>query len=91
LLGGAVGNDRKGSGARVDGDRDADTGIAAGKLLEHEDVGEKVGARSSELLRDADAQETQPGKLREQLAREAMLPVPVSGVGLDLRRGEVPR
>src|SRR5204862_534872 len=40
---------------------------------------------------DADAEEAQLRELAEQLAREAMRPVPLRGVRLDFGPGELPR
>ena len=45
LLVGAEAEQRQRHGARVDGDRDPNAGVGARELLEHEHVGEKVGAR----------------------------------------------
>ena len=78
-------------GARVHRDRHADTGIRARELLEHENVGEEVRARSAVLLGHADAQKPQLGELRDQLVREAVLAVPVGGIRRDLRLGELAR
>ena len=44
LVLGAVGEDRQRARARVHRDRHADTGVGARELLEHEHVGEEVGA-----------------------------------------------
>ena len=75
----------------MDGDRHADAGIRARQLLEDEDVGEEVRARPAVLLQDADAHQPELAELREEIAREAVLAVPLRGVRLDLRPGELPR
>ena len=82
---------RERRGARVHRDRHADTGIRARELLEHENVGEEVRARSAVLLGHADAQKPELGELRDQLVREAVLAVPVGGIRRDLRLGELAR
>ena len=64
--------------------RDADAGVCARQLLEHEDVGQEVGAGASVLLRHADAHQPDLGEPREDLLREAVLAVPVGRVGRDL-------
>ena len=63
--------------ARVHGDRDADPRVGAGDLLEHEHVGEEVGAGAAQLLGDADAHEPELGELRHELVREAVLAIPL--------------
>ena len=73
-------------GARVDGDRDADARVAARELLEHEHVGEEVGAGAAVLLGHADAHQPELGELGEELAREAVLAIPLGRVRLDLAR-----
>ena len=47
----AVGEQRQRARARVHGDRHADAGVGARELLEHEHVGEEVGAGAAVLLR----------------------------------------
>ena len=84
LLVGAEGEDRERGGARVHGDGDADARIRAGELLQHEDVGEEVGAGTSELLRHADAHQPELAQLREHLPREGVLAVPAGRVRCDL-------
>ena len=91
LLVAAEAEQRQRDRARVHRDGDADARVAARERLEHEDVGEEVGAGAGVLLRDADAHEPELGELREHLAREAMLPVPGGRVRLDLLAGELPR
>ena len=70
-------------------DGDADARVRARQLLEHEHVGEEVGARAAVLLGNAHAHEPQLGELREELAREAVLAVPLGGVRLDPLAREV--
>ena len=91
LLLGAEREDRQRAGARVHRHRDADAGVGARELLEHEDVGEEVGARAAELRGHADAQQPQLGELRVELRREAVLAVPGGGVRLDLGLRELSR
>ena len=91
LLVGAEVEDRKRDGARVHGHRDADARVGARELLEHEDVGEEVRARSAVLLRDADAHQAELGELPEELLREAVLAVPLGRVRLDLGVRELAR
>ena len=83
--------DRKGAGARVHGDRHADTGIRTRELLEHEDVGEEVGAGAAELRRHTDAHQPELGELRVQLGWKPVLAVPGGRVGLDLGLRHVTR
>jgi hypothetical protein len=75
----------------VDGDSDADTGVRARQLLEHEDVSEEVGSRTAVFLGHADSHQAELGQLTEQLAREAVVAIPVGGVGLDLLGAEIAR
>jgi hypothetical protein len=84
LLVGAEGEDRQRAGARVDGDRDPHPGVGARELLEDEDVGEEVRSGAAVLLRDADTHQPELGELRVQVAREAVLAVPLGCVGSDL-------
>ena len=83
------GEQRQRRRARVHRDGDADARVGARELLEHEDVGEEVGAGAAVLLRHADAHQAELGELREDLAREAMLAIPLGGVRLDLLPREV--
>ena len=64
--------------------RHPDAGIRARQLLEHQDVGEEVRARSAVFLRDARAHQPQLGKLAEQLARKVMVTIPLGRVRIDL-------
>ena len=89
LLVGAEREDRQRRGARVDGDGDADTGVRARQLLEHEDVREEVRARAAVLLGHAHAHEPELGELREHVARETVLAIPFRRVRLDPLAGEV--
>ena len=73
------------------GHRHADPGVRARELLEHEDVGEEVGAGAAELLGHADAHQPELGELSVELDREAVLAVPGGGVRLDLRLRELTR
>ena len=73
------------------GDGDADAGVRARQLLEHEDVGEEVGARTAVILGNAHAHEPELREMREQLAREAMLAIPLRRVRLDAIAREVAR
>src|SRR5205085_2693672 len=84
LLVGAEAEDRQRDRARVHRDGDADTRVRPRELLEDEDVREEVRARAPVLLRDADAHQAELGELGEELAREAVLAVPLGRVGLDL-------
>ena len=83
--------DRQRAGARVHRHRDADARVRARELLEHEDVGEEVGARAAELGGHADAHQPELGELRVELRREAVLAVPGGGVRLDLGLRELTR
>ena len=89
LLVGAEREDRQRRGARVHGDGDADAGVRARQLLEHEDVGEEVRAGAAVLLGHAHAHEPELGELREDVAREAVLAVPLGRVRLDPLAREV--
>ena len=84
LLVGPEGEDRERRGARVHGDGDADSRIRAGELLEHEDVREKVGAGTSELLGHADAHQPELAQLGEHLPREGVPAIPAGRVWRDL-------
>src|SRR5581483_2845342 len=70
---------------------DADARVAAGKLLEHEDVGEEVRARAAVLLRDAHAEQPELAEPREERARKPVRAVPLPRAGRDLRVGELVR
>ena len=87
----AVGEQRQRARARVHGDRDADAGVGARQLLEHEHVGEEVGAGAAVLLRDADAHQAEVAEVGEQRARERVLAVPLGGVRRDPLGGEARR
>ena len=91
LLLGAEAQQRQGHGARVHGDGDADAGVAARELLDHEHVGEEVRPGAAVLLRHADAHQAELGELREDVAREVVLAIPLGGVRLDLGADEVAR
>ena len=91
LLLGAEREDRQRARARVHGDRHADAGVRARELLEHEDVGEEVGAGAAELLGHADAHQPELGELPVELGGEAVLAVPGGRVRLDLGLREVAR
>ena len=91
LLLGAEAEQRQRDGARVDGDRDADSRVAARELLEHEHVRDEVGPGAAVLLRHADAHQAELGELREDVAREAVLAIPLGRVRLDLGPHEVAR
>ena len=80
LLGRAVREQRQRARARVHRDGHADAGVGARELLEHQHVGEEVGARAAVLLGHADAHQPEPSELAEQLARERVLAVPAGGV-----------
>jgi hypothetical protein len=75
----------------VNRDRDAYAGVCARQLLEHEDVREEVGAGAAVLLGHANAHQPELGQLAEQLARKAVVAIPLSGVRLDLLCAEVAR
>ena len=85
------GHDREGRRARVDGHGHADTRVGARELLEHEHVRDEVGPGAAELLGDAHAHQPDLSEGREELAREAVLPVPVGRVRPDLGIGDVAR
>ena len=89
----SVPNARIGSvrGARVHGDGDADPGVGARELLQHEDVREEVGPRAAVLLGHADAHQAELAKLREELGREAVLAIPRGRVRNDLGLGDLAR
>ena len=91
LLVGAESEDRERASARVHRDRDANAGVGTRELLEHENVGQEVGARAAVLLRDTDAHEPELGELRIEVARESVLAVPVRGVRRDLGVRELTR
>ena len=91
LLLGPEAQERQGDRARVDGNGDADAGIAARELLEDEHVGEEVGAGAAVLLRHADAHQPELGELAEDVAREVVLAVPLRRVRLDLGADELAR
>ena len=80
---------RQRDGARVHGDGDADAGVGARELFEHEDVRDEVGAGAAVLLRHARPHQAELGELGEEIAREAVLAVPLGRVRLDLRSREV--
>src|SRR5205814_4780719 len=85
LLLGAVGDDRQLARAGVHRERDAGAGVAAGHLLDDEDVGDEVGARAAELRRDADTHQPQLAELLEDGLGKRVLAVP----GRCLRRDDV--
>ena len=91
LLLGAEAEQRQRHRARVDGDRHADARVAARELLDHEHVREEVGPGAAVLLRQADAHQAELGELREDVAREVVLAVPLGRVRLDLGADEVAR
>ena len=70
-------------------DRDANAGVGPRELLDHEHVGEEVGSGTAVLLGDAYAHQPKAGELREDLAREVVVAVPVGRVRLDLGPDEV--
>ena len=84
LLVGAELEDRQRARGRVHRDRDADAGIRARELLEHQDVREEVGARAAVLLRHAHAQQPELAELAEQLAGKPCARSQADGVRLDL-------
>ena len=59
--------------------------------FEQEDVRKEVGARAAVLLRHARPHEPELGELREELAWETVLAVPLGRVRLDLGADEVAR
>ena len=91
LLGRAEGEQRERDGARMNRHRDADACVGTRELLEDEDVRNEVGAGATVLLRHARAHEAELGELSEEIAREAVLSVPLGRVRLDLRTREVAR
>ena len=88
---GAVGEQRQRAGAGVDGHGHPDAGVGARELLEHEHVGEEVGARAAVLLGHADAHQAELAELGEQLAREDVVAIPLRRVRGDLLVGEPAR
>ena len=78
-------------GAGVHRHGHAQAGVGARELLEHERVGEEVGADAAVLVRDADAHEPELAELGEDLAREAVLGVPRGRLGRDDLVGEAAR
>jgi hypothetical protein len=75
----------------VNRDRDTDAGVRARQLLEHEDVGEEIGAGAAVLLGHANTHQPELGQLAEQLAGEAVVAIPLRGVRVDLLCAEVAR
>jgi hypothetical protein len=90
LLVGAEGEYRQRDRTRVDGDRHTDARVGSRKLLEHEDVADKVGAGTPVLLRNAHAEQARLAELRQQLPREAVRAVPRRRLGRDPLIGELP-
>ena len=72
-------------------DRDAHARVRARELLEHEDVGKEVGSGAAVFLGHADSHQAELGELAEQLTREAVVAIPLGGVGLDLLGAEIAR
>ena len=85
LLVGSEREERKRDGARVHRHRDTYPGIRARELLEHEDVGEEVGAGAAVLLGHTHAEQSQLRELRHELVGKAVLAIPLGGVRCDLR------
>ena len=71
------------------GDGDPDARVGARKLLEHENVGEEIGAGAAVLLRYADSHQSELRELGEDVAWEVVLAVPVGRVRLDLGADEI--
>ena len=67
LVGRAVLDDRQRPRARVHGDGDAEPRVGARELLEHEAVGQEVGARAAVLGRHADAEQPELEARRQLL------------------------
>ena len=91
LLVAAEGEQRQRAGRGVHRDRDADAGVRARELLEHEHVREEVRAGAAVLLGHADAEQPELGELPEQRRRERVRPVPLGRVRGDLGGGELAR
>src|SRR4029079_13956965 len=90
LLGRTEGEDRQRACARVHRDGDADARVRTRQLLEHEHVGEEVGAAAAVLLRYADAEQPDLAEALEQRAGEAVVAVPLRRMWLDLVTSELP-
>ncbi len=65
--------------------------VRPGELLEHEDVGEEVGARAAVLLGNAHTHQPELGELRVELVGKTVLAVPRGRVRDDLGLGQLPR
>ena len=82
---------RQRAGARVDGDGHAHPGVGARELLEHEHVGEEVGARAAVLLGHADAHQPELAEVRRRpRAGSVCSRSQAAGVRRDLLVGEAP-
>src|SRR5436190_11667245 len=73
----------------MDRDCDTDPRIRSRQLFEHENVRKEVGARPAVFIGHADTKQSELGERAEQLARKAVLAVPVGSMRLDPLRGEV--
>ena len=71
------------------GDRDRDGRVDPRQLLDRDRVRERVAAASAVLLGDRHPHQPELGELRDELVREAMLPVELLGDGRDLLLREV--
>src|SRR6266571_3060946 len=75
--------------AGVARDREPERGVVARDALDHEQVGERVGAAAAHVLGQRDAQEAERAEPLHGLVREALLAVPGGGVRLHLALAEV--
>jgi hypothetical protein len=91
LLGRAIGEDRKLAGGHVDGERHAQSGVAARDLLERQHVRDEVGACAAVFGRDARAEQAQLAHLRQDVLGERVLAVPCRRLGRHDLVGKAPR
>src|SRR5436190_7444180 len=73
----------------MDRDCDTDPRIRSRQLFEHENVREEVGARAAVFIGHADTKQPELGQRAEQLARKAVLAVPIGSMRLDPLCGEI--
>ena len=66
------------------GDRDADSGVRARELLEHEHVCEEARAGATVLLRHAHPHQAELAEPCDHLERKAVLAIPLAGMRRDL-------
>src|SRR5215217_5325936 len=63
---------------------DADRGVGAGDLLQHQVVGDEVATRSAVLLRQRQAHQAEAGHLSDDVVGELLLAVELGGTRPDL-------